>query len=249
MNFKRISAVFLKHLYTTKKIPERWFDMFYWPFFTLLFWWMTSKFLTDNSELMMVVIGSIMLWAVFYRSQLDINAYLLDDFDVLSQINWYASPLKMSELIAGTLLFGLARSFVMILVLVGICSFVFSISLPVSAIFIPIMFALLLFAYAVSIAIAGITLRIGTKIQSLSWGIAIALQPLSAVTHPLSAMPYYLQKIALLLPTTYVFEAFRQNSIYIALRGLDISIIYLIISLVIFAYFFRKALKAGTLIR
>ncbi len=249
MNVSRISAVFLKHFYSTKRYPERWLDIFYWPFFTLLFWWLTSKFLINDSGLMVVLIGSIMLWAVFYRSQLDINTYLLDDFDALSQINWYASPLKMSEFVAGSILFGFARSIMMVIALVAVSATTFGVSLPIALILVPIMISLLLFAYAVSIAIAGLTLRIGTKLQSLSWGLAIALQPLSAVTHPLSAMPSVLQKIALLLPTTYVFEAFRQNNINIALRGLDISIIYLIISLVIYAYFFKKALKAGTLIR
>ena len=249
MNLKRIGAVFLKHFYTTKRTPERWLDAFYWPFFTLLFWWMTSKFLAATSGLMAVIVGSIMLWAVFYRAQLDITTYLLDDFDVLSQVNWYASPLKMSEFIIGTVLFGLARSLIMVSALVAISLFFFSISIPVTLTLIPIMLALLLFSYSVSIAITGVTLRIGTKIQALTWGLILALQPLSAVTHPLSAMPAVLQKIAVLLPTTYVFEAFRQNSMYIALRGLDVSVLYLIISIVIFTYFFRKALKAGTLVR
>ena len=109
MNIKRINAVFFKHFYSTKRNPERWVDIFYWPFCTLLFWWLTSRFLAQNSGIIAVVVGAIMLWAVFYRSQLDINTYLLDDFDALSQVNMYSSPFFNIPKSKGMLMAGVIR--------------------------------------------------------------------------------------------------------------------------------------------
>ena len=68
---------------------------------------------------------------------------------------------------------------------------------------------LLLVGWAISLFVMGIVLRFGTGAEAMAWGIMFVVMPLSGVFYPVSALPDFLQPIALALPTTHAFIALR----------------------------------------
>ena len=68
---------------------------------------------------------------------------------------------------------------------------------------------LVLFGWSVGIAVSSLFFRFGDRVQLFSWGITLLLQPFSCVFYPLSALPQWAKSVAVLLPSTHVFEALR----------------------------------------
>ena len=53
-------------------------------------------------------------------------------------------------------------------------------------------------------------LRFGSGAEALAWGILFVVMPLSGVFYPVEALPGFLRPVAVVLPTTYAFEAGRR---------------------------------------
>jgi ABC-2 type transport system permease protein len=73
----------------------------------------------------------------------------------------------------------------------------------------PFWLNIVVFGWAVGMATMALVLRFGRAAEALVWGVPFLLQPISAVFYPLEVLPHGLQRIALLLPSTYVFEGMR----------------------------------------
>jgi len=91
----------------------------------------------------------------------------------------------------------------------------------------------------------------GQKVQTIAWTMGFLFAPFSAVYYPLSQLPGWVQKIALWLPTTYVFEGMRtviftgKLDIVILAKSLGLNVIYLIGSLILFRFMFEKSRAKG----
>jgi len=103
--------------------------------------------------------------------------------------------------------------------------------------------------------VTSLIMRYGQRIQVLAWSTVWIIQPFSCVFYPLSVLPNWAAKIAVLMPTTYAFEAMRNSllgdqvnysSLYYALIA---SLILLAIMAVFMNYSFRHARKTGLLAR
>jgi hypothetical protein len=72
----------------------------------------------------------------------------------------------------------------------------------------------------------------------LAWTGVVLLSPFSAIYYPLSILPLWAQKVAALIPTSYLFEAGREVistgvlDWQKVLTSLILSFIYLILSLI-----------------
>jgi ABC-2 type transport system permease protein len=112
--------------------------------------------------------------------------------------------------------------------------------------------ALLMFSgWWVGFIVAGLILRHGTKIETLAWSGVYILVPFSAVYYPITSLPVWAQKIAAVVPMSYIFEGMRQvlqtgvipiNSVIISFI---LSIIYLILAISFFKASFNKACQNG----
>src|SRR6185437_8269430 len=68
---------------------------------------------------------------------------------------------------------------------------------------------LMIMGWAVALGVVSLVLRHGSGAEPLAWGVLFGLAPFSAVFYPVSVLPAALQPIALMLPTTHVFEGMR----------------------------------------
>ena len=97
-------------------------------------------------------------------------------------------------------------------------------------------------------------LKFGHGVGPLTWILPFFIQPFAGVFYPISVLPEVFQKIAAVLPLSYVFEGFRKayqgsfpwNLFFIAL---GLSFAYLLAGYLYFVYCIKKARKTGVLTR
>jgi len=110
---------------------------------------------------------------------------------------------------------------------------------------VPYLFISLLFSLAFGFFITGLIFRYTIRVQMVAWSFAGILQPLSCVMYLLSTPPTWLQRPALWLPTTHVFEAMRQSlnggefSPSHFWWGFGLSVVYLVLAVLFLSGFLR----------
>ncbi|MGB6291300.1 MAG: ABC transporter permease, partial [Desulfobulbales bacterium] len=114
---------------------------------------------------------------------------------------------------------------------------------------------LLLFGWAVGLFTMALIFRYGRAAEALIWGVPFLIQPFSAVFYPVSVLPFWLQKVAYLLPSTYVFEGMRQvlatGVVDVSMLGISfgLNLVYLLLGSLYFSWMLRKVREMGYLSR
>ena len=260
MNFGRVNALLLKYYYITINRLDRVFDVFYWPLMGLLIWGFTAYYLkdiTDNSQILNIFLGGVILWTFYQRALQDMGTYVLEDFWSRNVTNLLSTPLTSAELITSTVLFGFFRSVITFAFLSLAGLVIYSFNIFNAGVFIVLLFSinLLLFGWSFGIVVCGLIFRFGQKIQVFAWSFPWLVQPFSAVFWPVAALPLWLQKVSLLLPSTYAFEGIRQgfavgtmNWAYFW-QGLVLNLALIALAYIFFAYSLNSAREKGVLAR
>jgi ABC-2 type transport system permease protein len=225
-----------------------------------MLWGFTSTFVSATSSLSGVMeffLGGAVLWSLFWRAQTDVGTFILEDFWSRNVYNLFASPITSLDLFCAIALIGLLRcllSFAFLSILTyGLYAFnILHIGGIALALFTAI---LLLFGWVIGIIISALIFRYGLRIQVLAWSVGFIIQPFSCVFYPLASMPYWVQIVAVLLPTTHVFEGLRyaistgelaRRPLYTAL---GLTFVLLIAALLFFQHALRQAKRLGLLTR
>lgn len=259
MKLYRINALLMKYNYITLNSLDRIFDLFYWPVIDLMLWGFATFFIDSISQVsvLSMLMGGIILWVFFWRSSTDISVFILEDFWSKNLYNTFTSPIMTSELIISILLLALLRSFVSFVFLSILGYFLYSFNILSLGVFyiVPFVIGLVFMGWALGLFVSGLIFRLGSRIQVIAWSIPWLLQPFSCIFYPLASLPQWAQRIAILLPTTHIFEGMRAviNNKQVEF----INIIYAIggsFLLMLFAAFFlgasiNAAKKSGLLSR
>jgi ABC-2 type transport system permease protein len=117
----------------------------------------------------------------------------------------------------------------------------------------PFLASLLLFGWAVGMFTAALILRFGQAAEALVWGVPFLIQPISATFYPVEVLPSWLQPVALLLPSTHVFEGMRQAmrneavSAYHLAAAFALDLVYLAAGALFFAWMLARVREKGYL--
>jgi ABC-2 type transport system permease protein len=169
----------------------------------------------------------------------------------------FITPLSLSEYMIAQIISSFIKSMVIFGSICIMYSFVFEFNiLRIGYInFVFYLLNLLIFSWAIGMILLGVIFKWGTKIQALAWGAIFLFQPLAAVFFPVSVLPPAIQKIALAIPVTYVFEGARANISNPTVNWQPIGMafflnfIYVIISVLIFRYLHNKSKETGQFAR
>lgn len=252
----RIQGLLLRYLYLYRRSPARAMEVFFWPIMDLLLWGFLSAYLQRVAAPAAVsyLVGALILWDVLYRCQQAISLAITEDIWVRNIINVFVSPVRAWELVAATCIFGVLKAAApaLLLTVVAYVAYGFDMrTLGLSAG--PLLFSLLLFGWAVGIATAALVLRFGQAAEALVWGVPFLIQPLSAVFYPLDVLPAWLQPVALLLPSTHIFECLRHVLGGTQARGaslqaaLALNVAYLVLAGAFFAWMLERVRVKGYL--
>jgi len=259
MKLYRVSALLQKYCYITKNSMDRIFDIVYWPILDIFLWGFATAFIKDLSgvNLLSMLMGGIILWVFVWRSSQDISVFVLEDFWGRNLYNLFTTPIRTSELVSSIIIFALIRG-ILSFALQSILAFIlyqfniFSINLYYIALSISI---LITFGWAMGLFITGFIFRYGSRIQVFAWSVVWAIQPFSCVFYPLDALPAWAQKVAVLLPTTHVFENLRavinNNAINWSsiIYAMIVTLVFLISMAFFINYSIEHAKKTGLLAR
>ena len=257
MKLHRINALLLKYYYITINRIDRLFDIVYWPIIDLFIWGFTAFYIQELSDVnvLSMLLGGAILWIFVWRASQDIAVFILEDFWSRNLYHLFTSPVKLSEHMTSIVIIGFLRALAtfVLMWLVGIIFYSFNI-LKLSPTIIAIaVFLLTLFGWAIGLFVAAFIFRYGQRIQVLAWSVTFLISPFACIFYPISALPDWAAKIAVIIPPSHVFESLRA-AIYgtaVSYPSLWYAFAASLIFFIAMAYFlaisFKKSKQTGLL--
>lgn len=255
INLNRVFAMVYRYYINMRHNFDRLTDMFYWPAMDLFIWGLTGLYFaqtSNNPDTIVMILTGLIFWIVIWRAQYEITTNLLAEMWDQNLINIFASPLKVSEWIAAVVVFGLGKMVVSIVFSAILALLLYNYPIFLYGVFtIPIIFSLVLTGWAVGFFVAGFIIRYGQKVQTTAWMGAYLLAPFSALYYPIHILPQWAQKIALFVPSSYIFEGMREvlSGQTFPLDKLLISFalnaVYLLLSIMFFMNMFEQSKQKG----
>ena len=259
MNFNKIYALGLRHLYLIMNSFPRVLDLIYWPTVQIFLWGFISKFFTLNSDYYSNTVGIILTAAILYdflfRASISFNMMFLEEIWSRNFTNLFIAPIKISEIVASLTFTAILRALIGMVPAAIIAIPLFGVS--VFKLGIPLLFLLIslyLFGVSLGLFVTSGLLRFGPSFENIAWASLFFLAPLGCIYYPIEILPNSLQIIAKGLPLVHIFEEMRNilmtetiNNFNI-LKSIFISTIYFVIGVIVFYVSYFGAKKRGTLI-
>lgn len=213
MTWHRVTAFLYRHWLEIRASYDRKADVFFFPVIDILVFGFLSTYVAQvqgRAGLAAGILAGIVFWTLLYNIQRDITFSLLDDVWTRNIFNLYASPLRTSEIVVGTLLLSVVKSVLTTTVIVALVTGLFHLNLfHLGLSLFVYLFELFAFGWAFGFFTSGIILRYGTRAQALAWSLVLILYPFSGALYPLSVLPRAMQIIARFIPASYIFEGVR----------------------------------------
>ena len=259
MNWNKIFALSLRHLYLIKGSFPRILDLIYWPTVQIFLWGFISKFFTLNSSYYDNTVGIILSAAILYdflfRSSISYNMMFLEEIWSRNFTNLFIAPIKISEIISALTFTAILRTLIGLVPAVIISIPLFGVSiLKIGTPLIFLLLTLYIFGVTLGLLVTSGLVRFGPSFENIAWASLFFLAPLGCIYYPIEILPEWLQTIAKLLPLVHIFEEMRNilidnivNYIQI-LKAFIISLVYFVIGIMIFYISYSGAKKRGTLI-
>src|SRR6202049_3644770 len=132
MNFDRIAAIMLRQFYLYRGSPVRAIPLFAWVTVDIVLWGFITRYLntvaSSNFNFVPALLGAVLLWDFFIRVMQGVTTAFFEDVWSRNFLNIFATPLSISEYIAGLVLSAIATSSVGLLVMLVLASTVFGLS-------------------------------------------------------------------------------------------------------------------------
>lgn len=240
---------------------ERIADAFWWPTINISIWGLVTVYLqkqtgTTSAFFANIFLGGIMMWGVVSRSQEEMGILFLQEAWDRNLLNMFASPLTLTEFMIATIELATFKLMLTFLWMFALSYFLFAFNIfSFGWVLLPYAIALMVSGWSLGLVINGLIIRYGFRVQAFAWTLALLFQPFSGVYYPISAIPHWMQIVARLLPTSYIFEGMRSvmQTHRIDISGLAIAIglniIYLALGIWFFVRSYREAQKTGMLMK
>ncbi len=256
IDFNRVFAMVYRYWLSMKHNYDRIGDMFYWPAMDLFIWGLTGLYFAKlsgvNEHTIEILLTGLIYWLVIWRAQYEITTNLLSEMWDRNLINIFVSPLRISEWIVSVMLFGFIKVLISIAFSAGLAAILYHYPLFMYGFYtVPIVFSLIMTGWTAGFIVAGFLIRYGQKIQTLGWTGVAVIMPFCVLYYPMSILPVWAQKVAMFVPSSYMFEGMREiiftgrmsyDKFYISF---GLNIVYLILAIWFFNFMFQKAKKIG----
>ncbi|MDA1079894.1 MAG: ABC transporter permease [bacterium] len=213
MNWHRIHALALRHLYPLKRDFDLLSDMIYWPLVDTIVWGVTSQWITDASGIASAATGillGLVLWNVIWRSQAEVARNLLDEIQNNNLVNLFSTALTVKEWLVSVVFLSVIKTSITMAILLPAMYLLYKINVLQQGLWLAVFFlGATVTGWWVGFLSAGVVLRHGLRMQTVVWTFPGMLLPFSAVFFPLDRLPAFLQPISRVIPTTYIFETMR----------------------------------------
>jgi ABC-2 type transport system permease protein len=260
MNRWRVGAVVLRIMYLYRGSPQRVFPIFVWVAVDIVLWGFLTRYLNSVSRadfnFVPALLGAVLLWDFLTRVMQGVTMTLFEDVWSRNFLNFFATPLRTSEYLAGMVIAAVITSLLSLIVMLVFAQVAFGLSfLTYGAALAPFLMVLFLTGIALGIAASSIVLRLGPASEWLIWPVPMLISPFAGVFYPVTVLPGWMRAIALILPPSYVFEGMRSvvagNSApwdRLAVGG-GLALIYLVLACLLFFAMYRTVIRSGIIAR
>jgi ABC-2 type transport system permease protein len=214
MNTRRIAAIVLRQFYLIRGSITRTVPLFVWVAIDIVLWGFITKYLNSVAspgfDFVPVLLGAVLLWDFFMRVMQGVTMAFFEDVWSRNFLNIFASPLTITEYLAGLVFTSIATSAVGLVVMLALAAAVFGLSfVSYGAALVALILVLFLFGIALGVAACAVVLRFGPSAEWFVWPIPGLLSPFAGVFYPIATLPRWMQAIAAILPPSHVFEGLR----------------------------------------
>jgi ABC-2 type transport system permease protein len=216
MTLQRVWVLVLRYVFIYRRSPIRLIEVLFWPTMSLMVWGFITTFIQRSAEgglthFITFLIGAMIGWDILFRAQQGVSLSFLEDIWARNLLNIFCAPVRLSEYVFATFLFGLLRVSVTLMVLCALAWLLYHFNFfALGVALIPFIANLLVLGLTIGIVTIAIILRYGHGAEPFAWALPFLLQPFSAVFYPVSVLPQVMQKVAWAIPCTYVFEGMRE---------------------------------------
>src|SRR5580658_2148074 len=214
MKLRPIAAIALRQLYLMRSSPTRVLPMIAWVAIDIILWGFISRYLntvaSTGVNFIASLLGAVLFWDFFTRVMQGVTMAFFEDVWSRNFINVFATPLLISEYLAGLVLTGVATSLVGLIVMLLLATWLFGLPFfSMGLLLLPFLLVLFLFGIGLGVLASAMVLRLGPASEWLVWPIPALLSPFVGVFYPLSTLPAWMRAVGHLLPPSYVFENMR----------------------------------------
>jgi ABC-2 type transport system permease protein len=257
---RRVWGLMFRHIALYRRSWPRLLELAYWPTLQTCIWGFTSSFFAARLASAPTVaagalLGGVLLWEIALRSQMGVTVSFLEEIWSRNLGHVFVSPLRPWELVAALLGMSVLRTAAGVLPAVLLAYLLYAFNVFAMGPML-VLFAINLMAMGwwVSLGVVSLLLRHGAGAESLAWTVLFGLTPFSCVFYPVSVLPASLRPIALVLPSSHVFEGMRVllNQGAFAWEQLawavSLNAAWLIAAILLFSRQFRAARERGALL-
>jgi ABC-2 type transport system permease protein len=260
MSFTRVSAIVLRQFYLMRGSLSRVLPLFAWVGVDMVLWGFITRYLNavagSGMNFIPMMLGAVLLWDFCARVMQGVTIAFFEDVWSRNFLNFFATPLCISEYICGLVISSIVTSSVGLLVMLILASGVFGLSFLLYGVsVIPFLLILFLFGIALGIVGSALVLRFGPATEWFIWPIPALLSPFVGVFYPLSTLPRSMRCLAHILPPSYVFEGLRaivhgtSISGFALLAGAVLAVLYVAAACWFFTLMYRHAVRSGLIAR
>jgi ABC-2 type transport system permease protein len=260
MRASRVAAIVLRQVYLLRGSPVRLLPMVAWVAIDIVLWGFITRYLDKVSgphvNFTASLLGAVLLWDFLSRVMQGTTTAFFEDVWSRNFLNIFATPLRISEYLAGLVTTGVCTSLLGLAAMLILATSVFGLSfVAYGAALIPFLLVLFITGIALGILGTAIVLRFGPASEWLIWPIPSLLSPFVGVFYPLATLPAWMQVIGKAMAPSYVFEGMRAIVAgkptpwgQLAM-GLGLSGFYLALACLTFAAVYRHAIRTGLIAR
>ncbi|MEW6377422.1 MAG: ABC transporter permease [Thermodesulfobacteriota bacterium] len=253
----QIWAFVFKNWIITKRNVFSLFEILFWPVVGFFSVGLLTSFLKLDANMSGFILIGVISMSVIQVCQIDVAYVLLYDLWSKSLKHTFIAPVHPFQLISGSWLIGMIRSFFVFLLLSVFSAFAFGFDFLKPGIGALSLFLIGLFltSASVGISVCILVLLFGYKAEVAAWSIVSLMVLICGIYYPISILPFPLPEIAQAIPLTYFLEYFRsfygfhggfKNGLA---WGFGLVGFYLILEAVLFKTVLRRSRKTGNLIK
>jgi ABC-2 type transport system permease protein len=255
-----VAGIFLRQLYLFRSSPVRILPTFAWVAIDIVVWGFLTRYLNAvaGSQVNFVpsLLGAVLFWDFFTRIMQGVTTAFFEDVWSRNFLNLFATPLSISEYVAGLVLTSVVTSVAGLAVMLVLATLVFGLSFGALGLMLfPFVLVLFLFGIALGVFASAIVLRLGPASEWLVWPMPAMLSPFVGVYYPLATLPAWMRAVGRLLPPSYVFEGMRAlvngepfSGTELVVGG-GLALLQLLLAGYFFARIFRYTVRTGLLAR
>jgi len=257
INFYKVWAFAARSLLVNLRNVFAVFEMLFWPGVAIFSVGLLTRFLKlDPATVSFILIGAVAMNTV-QIAQLDISYSLLYDVWSKSLKHPFIAPVHLSHLLLGAGLVGIARGFLVFIVMgvLGMWLFDMDLTRPGFWGLLAFLGGLFFNAVIIGIVVLILVLRFGHRAEVTAWAFSYLILLLCGMYYPVSILPVGAREAAQLIPLTYFLDYYRHFydfpllSPHPLLYGFAQCVIYLFASYALLTRTLKGALERGTLLK